>query len=369
MDHFQRRTKSFFSRSPQVQALTIFLLIMLLLTVPLGIYLYLQAQAMKQAAQAEADNPAPFTIHGNKILDPNGNPFIIKGVEMIAGRFAGGDANGLGLSNYKNAPRDLDKMKSLGINLIRLSVSADAATLPPTDPNYIPNNLYLQQMDNAVQWITQRGMVAEISQGETANFNKALQFVHSLAERYKSNPWVWIQPDNEPNCVLGDQGHCDDWHLWQQQESQYVRAIRQAGNTAPIVVNGISWSWVLDNIASYPLGDKSIIYGAHIFNAGVTSFTLTGQSGEAWCDAHWANLSTQFPIIVDRVGTYNGFTPSLTWNQGFLDFAADWVNVRQGDGVIAFVGRWSDANSLYDDQGNLNEWGTLFFDHYVTKVG
>ena len=52
-----------------------------------------------------------FRVQGNKIFDPNGKRFIVKGVTAVYGRFSGGDANGFGLTNYRNAQRDLDNLK------------------------------------------------------------------------------------------------------------------------------------------------------------------------------------------------------------------------------------------------------------------
>ncbi len=79
-----------------------------------------------------------FHVSGNRILDPAGRPFTVKGADAVYGRFAGGDANGLGRMNYQHAERDLDGLQAAGFNLVRLSISADAAHLPPSSPDYIP---------------------------------------------------------------------------------------------------------------------------------------------------------------------------------------------------------------------------------------
>lgn len=312
-----------------------------------------------------------FSVQGNRIYDLHGKPFIIKGVTAVYGRFSGGDANGFGLTNYLHAQRDLNNLKLAGVNLVRILISADYTNMPPGDPNYVAD--YMQELDNVVQWTTQRGMVAEIANSFTRDFNTSLQFVRQLAARYKSNPYVWIEPMNEPNCDIGtgDPSKCSDWAYWQQQQQQYVEAIREAGMTSPIVVNTIDWSWNLSKIASYPLHDSNIIYGAHRYPDAHTNFTFNAVD-QADCDREWANLSGQFAIIVDEVGIVNNGKTYLSWGQGFIDYVTNWVSKRGGAGAVAFVYYWSDGNTLtgdpqhYHSNSVLTRWGEIFYNSYVT---
>jgi|ERR1700730_3030019 len=304
---------------------------------------------------------AGYQVSGNRILDSRGNPFIVKGVDAVYGRFAGGDPNGYGLHNYQNAPRDLDNLKAQGVNTIRVSVAyGDYAGGP------IGQTEYLTELDQVVAWVTQRGMVAEISQGESGFSPSVVNFVGTLAGRYQANPLVWIKPDNEPNCAVYTP-RCGDWSYWQTTEQQFVQAIRAAGNTAPIVVNCIWWSWDCSQIASYPLGDGSIIYGAHRYGNSATVFDAAQTSS---CDALWGNLAASFPMIVDEVGLFNGAgnASPAAWGAGFLDYTSNWVQARQGSGVIGFNDSWSDSNSMTNlSDGSWNAWGQAFIAHYLSK--
>jgi len=307
-----------------------------------------------------------FHVSGNRILDPAGRPFTVKGADAVYGRFAGGDANGLGRMNYQHAERDLDGLQAAGFNLVRLSISADAAHLPPSSPDYIPYGQYLDELDRVVTLVTQRGMVAELSQGETAAPARITALLMVLASRYGPNPLVWIKPDNEPNCEGGDQSKCTDWALWQYQQSGYVRTLRGAGYTRPIVVNCIGWSWDCSQIPEFPLGDANLIYGAHRYGAGATTWDAS-QGAEA--DRLWGDLARSVPVIVDEVGTQNPPVSPLTWSQGFLAYVTDWVHHRGGAGCIAFVDAWSDANTMTDPAtGRWNRWGQTFIESYVKPV-
>jgi Cellulase (glycosyl hydrolase family 5) len=309
-----------------------------------------------------------YHVSGNRILDSEQHQFVVKGDDALYGRFAGGDANGYGLSNFLNRARDLDNLQSMKINLIRLSVSWDAAHLPPTDRNYIPFTEYMAELDASVALVTARGMVAVVSDMVTMSSTDKRNFAGYLASRYKTNPLVWIKPDNEPNCETGDGdlALCTDWSNWQREETSYVQAIRAAGNTQPILINCVGWSWDCSQIASYPLGDTNLIYGAHRYGNGAVAFDASQQAAS---DVSWANLASTYPMIVDEVGLENGPVSPVAWGAGFLDYTTNWVITRQGSGVIGFADAWSDRNSMTNSaDGSWSDWGVAFITHYLLKV-
>jgi hypothetical protein len=307
-----------------------------------------------------------FRISGNRILDPLGRPFIVKGADAVYGRFAGGNANGWGLINYQHAQRDLDNMRVAGYNLARISVSYDLAHLPATSPDYVPTDQYLSELDNVIRWVTQRGMVAEVSNGNTARSDDVNSFIELLARRYHSNPLVWFKPDNEPNCEDGDPLKCLDWLTWQQQESRYVRTIRATGYLGPIVINCIAWSFDCSRIFDFPLRDQALVYGAHRYGGGAATWDAVQQ---AETDLAWANLAARVPVIVDEVGTNSSKSSPLAWSRGFLSYVVDWVMHRGGDGCIAFVNSWSDDNMMIDAvTGGWNAWGQTFIASYLKAL-
>ena len=303
-------------------------------------------------------------MSGNRILDSAGNAFIVRGADAVYGRFAGGDAGGYGLHNYQNAQRDIDNLKAQRVNLIRVMVSQSQYAGGP-----LGSGEYLRELDQVVSLGTQRGMVVELSQGWANTPTNVVSFVDLLARRYASNPLVWIKPDNEPSCNDGDRTKCTDWVYWQATERLYVQAIRRAGNTQPILINCIGWSWDCSQIATYPLGDANLIFGPHRYGNGATTFDAGQQNSVNWA---WGNLASSYPVVVDEVGLNPDGNPAHisppSWGQSFMDWATTWVQTRQGAGVIAFNDSWSDQNSMtnYGD-GSWNAWGRAFIDHYLSK--
>jgi Cellulase (glycosyl hydrolase family 5) len=320
--------------------------------------LSLQAPLPIQADTGAPPRPGGYHVSGNLILDPTGARFIIKGADVVYGRFAGGDVYGYGYRNYQNAQRDLDNLLAQHVNTVRVMISySEYATGP------LGSTEYMRELDQVVAWATQRGMVTELSQGYSGFSQAVVDFDAMLADRYQTNPKVWIKPDNEPNCH-GDMSKCGDWSYWQSTERQFVQAIRDAGNTQPIVVNCIWWSWVCSEIGSYPLGDSNIIYGAHRYGNGTTTFDA---SQAASSNAFWANLSSTYAVIVDEVGLSVPPLSPPDWGAGFLDFTTDWVQTRGGGGVIGFTDSWSDPNSLTNPDGSWNAWGQTFIAHSWSK--
>jgi hypothetical protein len=327
-------------------------LVVMLFGINTALALPSSATAAVRAIPAAA-SIAGFHVTGNRIIDPAGKVFIVKGIDAVYGHFDGGDVAGFGATNFANAARDLDNIKAAGYNLVRVSVSGDNA-----NNGYIGSlPQYMADLDSVVAKVNARGMVAEISNGDNATFASVNGFMKVLAIRYSGKPYVWIKTDDEPNCSDGNSAYCYDWATWQSQQTSYVQTLRTNGYTGPIVVNCISWSWDCSQILNYPLGDSQVVYGAHRFGAGATAWT---SSNSADANAKWANLSARVPIIVDSVGATNGTYSPMSWSRGFLTYVSTWVNTRQGAGAIAFVDSWSDSNRMIGSTGTWNSWGSTF---------
>ena len=332
------------------QILRIKLPLQFLLLIGLGVALLLGVFSSEQLPHAVGTGR--FQVKGNKILDPNGHSFVVRGVDAIYGTFAGGDQSGFGKTNLQNVVRDLANLKVAGINLIRIDVS----------PAQFTGQNQQSQLDTVVRDVTSLGLVAVIDNNDWNDPAAEAHWLQAEANHYQSNALIWFNTGNEPFC---GGVNCDNWSYWQTIEKQWIQAIRDGGNSNPIIINCIHWSWDCSQVGSYPLGDMNLIYGAHRYSDGHDSFNTSEQQES---DRFWGNLATQFPIIVDEVGANYNPDAQLEWDQGFMSYLVNWVKTRQGDGVIGFVYRWSDANSMLDPQGNLNLWGHIFFDDLIKPL-
>lgn len=329
----------------------------------------LLGRAAESAPNAPSKEVKTFTVKGNKILDIEGRPFIIKGIASPYGPFCGGMKE---WDSINTVERDFDLIRGLGCNLVRILVTRKAAGADADRARLIA----------VVAQARKRGFVVEISNAYTSfddNLTKPIGgqpgWLAWLASQWKDDPYVWLQPMNEPNgSPPGDPSKIGDWTYWQREQNQYIATIRKAGNTAPLVINTPHWSWDFSGIDRFPLDDPQhkIIYAPHRYANENTRFT---DEEKTRCDTKWGQLAARYPMVVDEVGGQNPPNEMhIEWNRGFLSYCADWVNDRQGCGVVAFNWYWCDDNSMTGDwrrnlnNGELNEWGQIFRDNYLKRV-
>lgn len=308
-----------------------------------------------------------FSVTGNLIRDPQGNRFVIRGVDAVYGRFAGGDSTGYGLTNYTNASRDLGNIKAAGYNLVRIDADADQWAGSTQTPS---GSQFLSELENAVSIAESDGLVVEISQessGTATDNTNASNLLALLAARYSSDPNVWLKLQNEPFC---GKAVCSDWATWQSQENALVSTVRSNGYANPIVVNCVYWSWNCSSYPSYKLNDSNIILGAHRYANGDTNFATQDQSDVV---ASWGSLTASgYAVMMDEFGNYDtGASPpsgSSTWNAGFISWIDAWSEASGGSGAIAFADYWSDPNTMTNSDGSWNSWGAQFTQQCVAAL-
>jgi hypothetical protein len=303
----------------------------------------------------ELKQPPPgFSVSVNRILDPQGRRFVVKGVTLLYGTFAGGDTGGLGARNFAAAPEDLRRVRTLGANTVRIMVTPEVGADPAA----------LERLRRAVGWARGAGLVVELV-NTFAVPGETLPWLGRLARLFRADPGVWYGPMNEPNCAPPPpRPACGDWHVWQREQRAYVRAIRDAGARAPIVVNTPEWSATLHGIESFALDDPNIVYGVHAYANDRLAFAPAEE------EQAWAGASRDHAVIVDEVGSWNGsaVANSQAWLTGFVGFLHEWVATGRGAGAIAFTWRWSDPNTMVGADGRLTLWGQLFAGGFLAPV-
>ncbi len=325
----------------------------------------------------QLDSALPSRRVARVIVDPDGERFVVRGVVAAYGVFYGddpADPSGYVDVNRDNLKSDLSAIAARGFNLVRYFVTTDQ------EP-YGGSAAYLAQLDRAVNAARTRGLVVEISNAEdTAPFGRSLAWVASLADRYGDDPGVWLQPSNEPNCRAPER-HCSNVGLWYHEQQALIDAIRRTGFANPIVINGIHYSQDFSFLTKRRLLDPAhnLILGAHAYGDNCVDF-LTDRCGDsapfgqvAAARAGWADLVTDYPVIVDEVGADNGpgRLNSPAWAHEFLAWSATWVREDGGSGLIAFNWRWPNANTLtggvnqLSDTTTLSPWGRLVLDRFV----
>lgn len=304
---------------------------------------------------AKPSPPAePFRVQDGRIVSPSGGRFVVRGVTIPYGTFAGGDSGGLGARNYDRVGRDFDRLKRVGVNTVRILV-----TPRPRDTRQLP------RLHRVVALARERGLVVVIGPALTT-FEAGGKLLRGLARRYRNDSAVWFLVMKDPNCsARGFVASCLDWSLWRRQHDRAIAALRAEGVRSPVVVNTPDYSKDLTRVDSFPLADANVVLGVHRYSTTNEPFTELDRREERRA---WADRSLERAVIVDEVG---GAGPALgpfsPWVAGFLDFVADWTRSSNGSGAIGFVWRWSDANTMTAAGGVLTPWGEAFVRRYLNR--
>ncbi len=293
---------------------------------------------------------AGFRVQGTELLAPDGEPFVIRGVVMPYGTFAGGPGAGAAETNFRELTADLRRVRHAGGNLIRVFV----------DPKTLGAGGF-DRLDRVVAEARGQGFVVQLS-GAFATAQAARPLVRQLAEHFNGDPWVWLQPMNEPQCTTAEDkalGHCGDWGRWQADHRAYLNIIRAAGVTSPVVVNTPNFSTDLRELDRHPLDDDQVLFGVHRYGNERASFT---GDERRLVEAQIGEPSRRHPTFVDEVGNFNGpqFPNAIAWSDGMTRWAAGWIARGDGLGATGFNWRWSDANTMIDGAGKPTPWGTVF---------
>ena len=307
-------------------------------------------------APRPAAGPTRFVVEDGRILSPDGRRFVVKGITIPYGTFAGGDRQGLGALNYVMTKADFRRLDGLDVNTVKVLV-----TPRPRDSAQLP------RLRKVVRRARERGFVVQIAPAFTT-FREAKPLLQRLARTYRRDPYVWLQPMSQPNCPGGPPTpRCFDWVLWQRQQTELIETIRDEGMRSPVVVNTPNYSSDLSRIDTYPLQDDSVIWGVHRFANLRTEWTEAERQDERRA---WANRTLDQAVIVDAVGSRAAPRfPALTpWVEGFLDFTTEWIAENDGSGVTAFVWHWYGANSMTKGSGALTDWGQLFVNRYLQRI-
>jgi len=177
-----------------------------------------------------------FTVNGTEILDPDGQKFIAKGVNVNGPRW----------------PWSRDTLQDVDLIVDKWKFNTVRVTMYPRMAFWnISNNMDLDGIINA---FTSKHVVTMIedhdftglyplANGVTdkeGSYYMSLEELKAywvdLANKYKDNPYVWFNPMNEPG--LGGLSNAASAARWKVVHEEIIKAIRDAGAANIIVLDG-----------------------------------------------------------------------------------------------------------------------------------
>lgn len=284
----------------------------------------------------------------------------------------------------------LDHMYQAGVNLIRIAIEPAlqfaASYIDPADGHVYGSDL--ERLDSLISEATDRGIVVLLTNGQPGTTRtQNITFLQFLADRYRFNPYVWLNPRNEIGCTPtpggGIPATCNDPVAWQADQVAYVSCIRYTGFQNPIVLNPPGFGSRLDLAApaltTNPTlaNDWNLMVGVHLYS---TAPSVTFAADLASITANWAGRLGQHCIFIEEMGVTNfgpadpllnpghAGLPQWTQMQAFATDALNWAALQPKlSGVVGTNWNWyipglglMDSNAMHTHAGPWSTWGAIF---------
>jgi len=350
---------------------------------------------------APGSAPDFFQTSGNQVLDVNGTPVRIAGVNWFGFETSTFVADGLWARNYQDM---MNQMVQLGFNTIRIPYSEDIFN-PANVPNSINYSLNpdlqglssLQILDKIVAYAGKIGLriiLDEHSAMHDDASNEQLWYIPgssvytqqawindwvALAQRYAGNPTV-IGADlhNEPHGIAtwGDGNPATDWRLAAEQAGD---AILQANPNWLIFVEGIQtyagqsdwWGGNLMGAGQYPVVlnvPNRVVYSPHDYPSSVSNQPWFGAANypnnlpSVW-NQFWGYLYRQniAPVWLGEFGSLLQSTSDQQWYQQITAYLANTSSSSTVAHAQGIGWTWWSWNPNSGDTGGIlqSDWTTV----------
>lgn len=279
-----------------------------------GNTVYLEQPQLESAPGSSSAVVGPLHTSGNQVLDANGSPVILRGVNMF------------GLQSSDNplvlSANNVAQAKQWGANFVRIALSQQLWL--SSSCGYDPN--YAAAVDKMVDLVTSSGMVAlldlhYLTPGSgcgpggaqpMADAPGSTQFWQQVAARYAGNPLVafdlYNEPENIPASVWLSGGQIYDPYTGSDYQAagmqQLYDAVRSTGAANIVFISGDNWG---NTPPSQLVRGSNIVYAAHAYTCPVPNklppqCTTPSPYDPSSILGQWVTLSQQVPVAVTEFG-------------------------------------------------------------------
>jgi hypothetical protein len=300
------------------------------------------ALALMTSAASAATGPPGIAVSANKLVDGSGAPLRIAGVNRSGSEY--GCAQGWGIFDGQVDDASISAISAWGVNAVRVPLNEDCwLGINGVNPAYAGANYQAAIRDyvNRLQahgldvildlhWGAAGSQLA-LGQELAPDADHSTAFWSSVASQYKGVGGIAFDLFNEPHdiswsCWLNGCTTSAGWQATGMQ--QLITAVRNAGATQPVIVEGLNWggdlSGWLSNKPTDPAGQLAA--GWHIYN-------FTGCNTTSCWDSTVAPVAQQVPVVATEVGEND-------CAGGFLNTLLPWADSHQ-IGYVAWA--WNTA--------------------------
>lgn len=326
------------------------------------------------ATNPQSTPTGKFVIVGKTIVDPEGNIFLPMGAN-IAVRQAPNLENGYAFNWRGTANGHSADVQAWGWNTIRLNVICIGASDGPTQAQT------LNGIDEVVREYTAKKMVVVIDchhgdvTGKSPSFSSSIvqqtmSFYDNLTTKYKSNPYVWFNPLNEPFGTKDAAG-------WTALQAGVYNRIRTNAPNNVVIADLPDWGNQIDalvdgNLGSFSSGKCNVLYGWRGY--GFINGYATDESMKTYIEKLAAK---NIPMIVGEFGdplTLNEGTAGPPIQNRIGAYAVMKYGPQNGYGLLWWhatgdSGNWLTYSLTKDrtapwvkDSSNLSDGGRTFWD-------
>jgi hypothetical protein len=338
-------------------------------------------------------------VHGNRLLDPSGQPVMLRGVNRMGMEYSCVQGKGLGGEAFDQ--RSVDVLRSWRANVVRVPLNEQCWLGVGGDPKGEPyrqgvadlvrllvaNDLYVI-LD--LHWSAPRSRLAT-ALDPMPNRDHSAGFWASVAERFKGEDRVIFDLFNEPAPNSNERDDTDEaaersWRCWRDGAAggtcdatqlagmsggdvagmqSLVDAVRATGARNVIMLGGIQfantlWSNPRRNWLTYKPVDplNRIVASLHTYN-------MTWCRTVACLQTEVAPIAAAVPLVVAEIGDDSC---DATWLTTFLK----WFDQRRA-GYLAWtwnVGSLGDCASMkliVDETGTPSSYGQIFKTYLASR--
>ena len=199
------------------------------------------------------NNNSNFQIIGNKIYDPNGQEFIIKGANMFAWE---------GIENVHNY------LNIWGFNTIRVPnyLLGSYEQPHPADNDYRTNHKIVDAYTSqgAVVMFNAHDLIGSYYEDE--NWEILRHYWRDMAQEFQDNPYVWFNLHNEPGNDVAQP------EKWVNYHRELIEIIRAEGANNMIVIDGEAWGQdyhtqtIASSASEIMAGNENIVFSVHVYD-------------------------------------------------------------------------------------------------------
>jgi uncharacterized protein (TIGR03437 family) len=252
-----------------------------------GNLLYLAAASLSTSPKHQEITPnpvGPFHISGNRILDSQDHPFLMRGTQLT-------EFHPQTVERDNRAGEEFGPHSATSLSAIRLRFNMNTVRLPLNvlesgAPDYFPELAKVVRRANQIDLLV---ILAAREPGAGMPSAKTAEFWSRCAAYFKDYPNVMFDVFSDP--AGGSDAHSTEgWKGWRNSMQGLVAAVRESGARQPVLVMG--WSDDRQFQGARPqFDDGNIIYEAS------PRFVNTRTDAER--DAHFGNLAGLAPVVAN----------------------------------------------------------------------